>query len=52
MSFKHFCKHLIDFEVCLKYVLLILYLPKFPNALLCCENKIVYLHLCCVCFYS
>ena len=51
-EFKHFCKHLIDFVVFLKYVLLILYLPKFANALSCCENNIVYLHLCCVCFYS
>ena len=41
-EFKHFCKHLIDFEVFLKYVLLILYLPKFANVLSCCENNIVY----------
>ena len=47
-----FDQNLIDFEVFLKYVLLILYLPKFANALLCCENKIVYLDLFCVCFYS
>ena len=51
-EFKHFCKHLIDFEVYFKYVLLILYLPKFANALLCCENKIVYLDLCSVDFYT
>ena len=51
-EFKHFCKHLIDFEVFLKYVLLILYLPKFSNAFSCCENNIVYLDLCYVCFYS